>query len=103
MREEQKTLARALGEVDIPIHTKTHAFANDMAYRATLARPKPLTGPQAEWLRTAVLSYRRHIAPDVVALAEHMGTQTYAEELHERERVKYEAELAAAAQGDAST
>lgn len=103
MTEDQKTLARALANAQMPPGSNTKRFAWDMDYRASQKNPKPLTSGQAEYLRTAVIRFRRSIRAEVVALAEHMGTQAYAEELHERERVKYEAELSvAAAHGGAS-
>lgn len=80
MTEDQKVLARALARADMPPATNTKRFAWDMDFRASQANPKPLTGGQAEYLRTAVIRFRRSIPADVVALAEHMGTQAYLDE-----------------------
>lgn len=78
MTEDQKTLARGLCRAAIPIMSKTSSFAQDMAWRAEQRSPKALSAKQAEWLRTAVISYRSTVPAAVVALAEHLGTEEYA-------------------------
>lgn len=73
MTEAEKSLAFALaGCVFVP-GTGTKRFAKDMAARAQLQNPQPLTEKQREYLRTAVIRFRRQIDPGVVALAESMG------------------------------
>lgn len=49
--------------------TGTKRFAQDMAFRAGQPESKPLTSRQAEYLRSAVIRFRRQIPDDVVALA----------------------------------
>lgn len=90
--EDQKKLARALAKAHMLPGSNTGGFAWDMDYRASLKNPKPLTPGQAEYLRTAVIRFRRSIPADVVALAEHMGTQAYIEELCARTRAELDAE-----------
>ena len=85
MTEDQKTLARALANAQMPPGSNTKRFAWDMEYRASLPNPKPLTGAQAEYLRTAVIRHRRSIPAEVVALAERMGTTAHDHPLDHKE------------------
>ncbi len=70
MTNDQKTMARSLVQVAMVPGIPTKRFARDMALRAEQAEPKPLTAAQAEYLRTAVIRYRKNIPAAVVALAE---------------------------------
>jgi hypothetical protein len=69
MTKDQITLATHLARCIFPPGTATKRFAKDIAFRAGLFEPKPLTEKQAEYLRTAVIRFRRQIPCDVVALA----------------------------------
>ena len=73
MTEDQKTLARGLVGAWFPPGINTKRFAREMAFNARQPDPKPLTPNQAEYLRTAVIRFRRSIPAEVVALAERMG------------------------------
>lgn len=73
MTEDQKTLARALATVTFVPGIATKRFAREMAARASTPDANPITPAQAEYLRTAVIRFRRNIPADVVALAERMG------------------------------
>lgn len=73
MTPNQKTLAHALVRVVFFPGLPIKKFARDMASSASLEQSPELTPKQAEYLRTAVIRYRRQIAADVVKLAESMG------------------------------
>lgn len=73
MTRDQKTLAHALARVVFFPGLQIKKFARDMAVCASLEQPPELTPKQAEYLRTAVIRYRRQISADVVKLAESMG------------------------------
>lgn len=75
MTESEKTMAFALAGCCFVPGTNTKRFAKDMAARALLSEPKPLTEKQREYLRTAVIRFRRQIDAGVVAMAEAMGAQ----------------------------
>jgi hypothetical protein len=53
--------------------TGTKRFARNMAALAAQGSDPEITAAQAEYLRTAVIRFRRQIPADVVALAERMG------------------------------
>lgn len=69
MTPDQITMATHLARCTFVPGTSTKRFAQDMAYRAAQTESKPITGGQAEYLRTAVIRFRRQIPGDVVALA----------------------------------
>jgi hypothetical protein len=70
---EQQTFAKALSRCTFCPGTGTKRFARDMAELACRDPVREITPRQAEYLRTAVIRYRRQIAADVVELAEKMG------------------------------
>lgn len=72
MTEDQKTLASALVAVTFVPGIGTKRFARDMAALAAQPLPPAITPAQSEYLRTAVIRFRRQIPADVVALAERM-------------------------------
>lgn len=72
MTMDQMTLALALNRVVFVPGTATKRFARDMAYNATSLKPRALTEKQAEYLRTAVIRFRRQIPADTVELAKSM-------------------------------
>jgi hypothetical protein len=51
-------------------------FARDMAFRAELDDADPLTPRQAEYLRNAVIRFRRQIDPKIVDLADLKNRKT---------------------------
>lgn len=67
--DAEKKMAVALAGCTFVPGTATKRFAKDMAFRAEHGDEKPLTPKQTEYLQTAVIRFRRQIAPDVVALA----------------------------------
>ncbi len=69
MTEDEKTMARALSKCTFVPGILVKRFARNLAFMAEQAQPKPLTPLQAEFLRSAVVRYRRQIPDDVVALA----------------------------------
>ena len=73
MTDDQKTLAKALGRAVFFPGSATKKFARDMALCAVMECAPELTTKQAEYLRTAVIRYRRQMSGEVVALAERMG------------------------------
>ncbi len=69
MTDAEKIMARALAGCSFVPGTATKRFARDMAFRAEHSADQPLTPKQADYLRTAVIRFRRQICPTVVALA----------------------------------
>ena len=69
MTKEQIEFANALAGCTFVSGTGTKRFSRDMASRAQLPEPPALTDKQAEYLRTAVIRFRRQISSDVVELA----------------------------------
>lgn len=69
MTKNEQILAKYLDLCVFVPGTATKRFAKDMAWRAQQPQPKPLTEKQSEYLRTAVIRFRRHIPADVVELA----------------------------------
>lgn len=70
MTPEQIQFAKALAGVTFPPGTATKRFAKDMAHAAEHQPDRELTPKQAEYLRTAVIRFRRQIAPAIVATAQ---------------------------------
>lgn len=75
MTEGQKTMARALAACTFVPGISTKRFARDMAHLADHGPDLELSPRQAEYLRTAVIRYRRQIPRDVVQLAESLEVQ----------------------------
>lgn len=73
MTPEQQTLAKALNRCTFMPGTGTKRFASDMAHLAEQDSSREITPRQAEYLRTAVIRFRRQIPRDVVELAQKMG------------------------------
>lgn len=69
MTEDEKTMARALNQCTFVPGIGTKRFAREMAARAGQADAAPLTEKQKEYLRSAVIRFRRQIPREVVALA----------------------------------
>ena len=76
MTEDQKILAHALARVVFVPGIPVKKFARDMAACASMDQAPELTLKQAEYLRTAVIRFRRQTPADVVALAESMGVSS---------------------------
>ena len=76
MTTDQMTMAAHLARCIFVPGTGTKRFAHDMAARALTMDPKPLTDRQAEYLRTAVIRFRRQIPRQVVDLAHSLEPTT---------------------------
>ena len=76
MTTDQMTMAAHLARCIFVPGTGTKRFAQEMAYRASRPEPKPLTGRQAEYLRTAVIRFRKQIPAEVVELARSLEPET---------------------------
>ena len=74
MTTDQMTMAAHLARCTFFPGTGTKRFAHDMAFRATQPDPAPLTERQAEYLRTAVIRFRRQIPAEVVELAKSLDS-----------------------------
>lgn len=73
MTEQEKRMVIALNCCTFVPGTGTKRFARDMA---SITENKPeheLTPKQREYLRTAVIRFRRQIDPQVVEMAQAMG------------------------------
>lgn len=75
MTPDQITMVTHLARCTFVPGTGTKRFAQDMAYRAEHMAGKPITGGQAEYLRTAVIRFRRQIPDDVVELARSLESE----------------------------
>ena len=69
MTDDEKSMAFALAACRFVPGIGTKRFARDIAYRASQKDSGDLTAKQREYLRTAVIRFRRQIDPDVVAIA----------------------------------
>lgn len=69
MTEDEKRMALALAGCTFCPGIGTKRFARQMAARAELNDSPGLTEKQREYLRSAVIRFRRQIDPDVVKLA----------------------------------
>lgn len=76
MTPEQQTMAKALNQCALWPGTNTKRFARDMAHLAEHDPNREITPKQAEFLRTAVIRFRRQIPREVVALARSLETST---------------------------
>jgi hypothetical protein len=74
MTTDQIHMAIALGRCTFVPGTGTKRFAQDMQYRALNISDRPITARQAEYLRTAVIRFRKQIPADVVELARSLET-----------------------------
>jgi len=73
MTPEQIQFAQALSRVTFMPGTPTKRFAKDMAHCAEHQPERELTPKQAEYLRTAVIRFRRQIDAGVVDIARGQG------------------------------
>lgn len=73
MTPEQQTFARALNRCTFVPGIGVKRFARDMVHLADTDPGRTLTPAQSEYLRTAVIRYRKQIPRDVVELAQKMG------------------------------
>lgn len=69
MTENEKTMAIALAACTFCPGINTKRFAKNMAWRAERDDSSPLTPRQAEYLRAAVIRFRRQIDPAIVEMA----------------------------------
>jgi hypothetical protein len=76
MTPEQQTMAKALNQCALWPGTNTRRFAADMAHLAEHDPGREITPKQAEFLRTAVIRYRRQIPRDVVEIAKSLAPET---------------------------
>ena len=72
MTEEQIAMARALCAASFCPGTCTKRFARNMGLMAANQPDRELTPKQAEYLRTAVIRFRRQIPPEVVEIARNL-------------------------------
>lgn len=75
MTPDQIRLALALNRVNFFPGIRIKKFAQDMAVLAIQPKPRPITPAQAEYLRTAVIRYRKTLPAEVVELAEQMAPE----------------------------
>jgi hypothetical protein len=76
MTNEEKLMAKALAKCTFIPGVQVKRFARDMAFRAELDDADPLTPRQAEYLRNAVIRFRRQIDPKIVDLADLKNRKT---------------------------
>lgn len=69
MTEEQIAMATALSAATFVPGTGTKRFARDMGFMVANQPDRELTPKQAEYLRTAVIRFRRQIPREVVETA----------------------------------
>ena len=72
MTDEQIAMIRALSVVTFVPGAGTKRFARDMGFMAANQPGHELTPKQAEYLRTAVIRFRRQIPHDVVETAKRL-------------------------------